>query len=106
MQYIKRLSDRADATNLRYRIDWKIAFDLEIAGIHPTTQVYLRERHLANDRVSYAFEKVLEHLSSVVLVKRNAKQRILYKTARKKEATTKIYRCSSLHPTTASAKAN
>jgi transposase len=78
MQYIERLSDRAAAANLRYRIDWKIAFDLELefAGIHPTTLVYFRERLLANDRASYAFDKVLEHLGSVGLVKKNAKQRI------------------------------
>lgn len=78
MQYIERLSDRAAAANLRYRIDWKIAFglELEFAGIHPTTLVYFRERLLANERASYAFDKVLTHLSSVGLVKKNAKQRI------------------------------
>lgn len=78
MQYIERLSDRAAAANLRYRIDWKIAFglELEFAGIHPTTLVYFRERLLANDRAGYAFDKVLEHLSGVGLVKKNAKQRI------------------------------
>ena len=78
MQYIERLSDRAAAANLRYRIDWKIAFglELEFAGIHATTLVYFRERLLANDRASYAFDKVLEHLSRVGLVKKNAKQRI------------------------------
>ena len=78
MQYIERLSDRAAAANLRYRIDWKIAFglELEFAGIHPTTLVYFRERLLSNDHASYAFDKVLEHLSSVGLIKKNAKQRI------------------------------
>lgn len=78
MQYIERLSDRAAAANLRYRMDWKIAFglELEFAGIHPTTLVYFRDRLLSNNRASYAFDKVLEHLSSVGLVKKNAKQRI------------------------------
>ena len=78
MQYIERLSDRAAAANLRYRLDWKIAFGLELdfAGIHPTTLVYFRERLLASNRASYAFDKVLGHLSTVGLVKKNAKQRI------------------------------
>jgi len=78
MQYIERLSDRAAAANLRYRLDWKIAFGLELdfAGIHPTTLVYFRDRLLANDRASYAFDVVLDHLSKVGLVKKNAKQRI------------------------------
>jgi transposase len=78
MQYIERLSDRAAAANLRYRLDWKIAFglELEFAGIHPTTLVYFRERLLASNRASYAFDKVLGHLSEVGLVKKNAKQRI------------------------------
>lgn len=78
MQYIERLSDRAAAANLRYRIDWKIAFglELEFAGIHPTTLVYFRDRLLANDRASYAFDKVLGHLTDAGLVRKNAKQRI------------------------------
>ena len=78
MQYIERLSDRAAASNLRYRLDWKIAFslDLDFAGIHPTTLVYFRDRLLANNRASYAFDVVLDHLSKVGLVKKNAKQRI------------------------------
>ena len=78
MQYIERLSDRAAAANLRYRLDWKIAFSLELdfAGIHPTTLVYFRDRLLASNRASYAFDVVLGHLSNVGLVKKNAKQRI------------------------------
>ena len=78
MQYIERLSDRAAAANLRYRLDWKIAFGLELdfAGIHPTTLVYFRDRLLASNRASYAFDKVLGHLGNVGLIKKNAKQRI------------------------------
>ena len=46
MQFLEKLSDRAAAANLRFRIDWKIAFGLEIdfMGIHPTTLVYFFER--------------------------------------------------------------
>ena len=78
MQYLERLSDRAAAHNLRYRLDWKIALDLDLdfKGIHPTTLVYFRERLLANDKASYAFDKVLEHLREVGLVKKNSRQRI------------------------------
>ena len=76
--HIERLSDRAAAANLRYRLDWKIAFSLELdfAGVHPTTLVYFRDRLLASNRASYAFDVVLGHLSNVGLVKKNAKQRI------------------------------
>lgn len=78
LQYLERLSDRAAAHNLRYRLDWKIAFGLELdfKGIHPTTLVYFRDRLIANDKASYAFDLVIEHLVSVGLVKRGAKQRI------------------------------
>jgi transposase len=78
MQYIERLSDRAAAANLRYRIDWKIAFglDLDFKGINHTTLVYFRDRLLSNDKASYAFDQVLEHLVNVGLVRKNAKQRI------------------------------
>ena len=39
MQFIERLSDRAAADNLRFRIDWKISLNLELdfRGIHATT---------------------------------------------------------------------
>ena len=78
LQYLERLSDRAAAHNLRYRLDWKIALGLELdfKGIHPTTLVYFRDRLLANNRASYAFDKVIEHLIAVGLVKKGAKQRI------------------------------
>ncbi len=78
MQYLEGLSDRAAATNLRYRLDWKIAFGLELdfEGIHPTTLVYFRNRLIANDMASYAFDKVLEHLIAKGHIKKNSKQRI------------------------------
>lgn len=78
LQYLERLSDRAAAHNLRYRLDWKIALgvELDFKGIHPTTLVYFRDRLLANDKASYAFDKVIEHLVAVGLVKKGAKQRI------------------------------
>lgn len=78
LQYIERLSDRAAAHNLRYRLDWKIALGVEVdfAGIHPTTLVYFRDRLLENKKASYAFDKVVEHLISEKLIKKDAKQRI------------------------------
>ena len=65
LQYLERLSDRAAAHNLRYRLDWKIALGLEtdFKGIHPTTLVYFRDRLLANDRASYAFICIIAHLN-------------------------------------------
>lgn len=78
LQYLERLSDRAAAHNLRYRLDWKIALGLEMdfKGIHPTTLVYFRDRLLANGKAGYAFDRVIEHLVAVGLVKKSAKQRI------------------------------
>lgn len=78
MQFLEKLSDRSAAMNLKFRIDWKIAFGLEIndMGIHPTTLHYFRERLLENEKASLAFDKVLEHLVSAGLVKKNQKQRI------------------------------
>lgn len=78
LQYLERLSDRAAAHNLRYRLDWKIALGIELdyAGIHPTTLVYFRDRLVANNQASYAFDKVIEHLISVGLIKKGLKQRI------------------------------
>jgi len=70
LQYIEGLSDRAAASNLRFRLDWKIALGLELdyEGIHPTTLVYFRDRLLNNEQASYAFDQVLEHLKEISLV--------------------------------------
>jgi len=78
LQYIEGLSDRAAASNLRFRLDWKIALGLELdyEGIHPTTLVYFRDRLLNNEQASYAFDQVLEHLKEIGLVKKGGKQRI------------------------------
>ena len=78
LQYIEGLSDRAAASNLRFRLDWKIALGLELdyEGIHSTTLVYFRDRLLNNEQASYAFDRVLEHLKECGLVKKNSKQRI------------------------------
>lgn len=78
MQFLEKLSDRAAATNLKFRLDWKIAFNLPLdyMGIHPTTLCYFRERLVNNEKASLAFDKVLEHLVSVGLVKKRGKQRI------------------------------
>lgn len=78
MQFLEGLSDRAAARNLKFRLDWKIAFELsvEFAGIHPTTLTYFRDRLIANEAAFYAFDRILEHLSRKGLIKANGKQRI------------------------------
>ena len=78
MQFLERLPDRAAADNLRFRLDWKIAFSLpiEFEGIHPTTLVYFRDRLEENEKASIVFDKILEHLKETGLVKKNKKQRI------------------------------
>jgi len=78
MQYLERLPDRIAATNLKYRLDWKIAFGLplEFEGINHTTLVYFRNRLIENEQASYAFDKILEHLSNIGLIKKKKKMRI------------------------------
>lgn len=78
MQYIERLSDRAAVKNLKFRLDWKIAFELplEFAGFHPTTLVYFRNRLLENQKATFAFDKVIEHLKNCGVIRARGKQRI------------------------------
>ncbi len=78
MQFLEGLSDRAAVRNLKFRLDWKIAFGLAVdfAGIHSTTMTYFRDRLIANDKATYTFDKILEHLSSLGLIKSGGKQRI------------------------------
>lgn len=78
MQFIERLSDRDAVKNLKFRLDWKIAFGLELdfLGFHPTLLVYFRDRLLESEKATYAFDKIIEHLTESGLIKKNAKQRI------------------------------
>ena len=77
-QFLEGLSDRAAAFNLRYRIDWKIALGLELddKGIHYSLLSRFRDRLLDDEQASYAFDKVLEYLTAIGLVKKGSKQRI------------------------------
>lgn len=78
LQFLERLTDRAAAQNLKFRLDWKIALGLEVdnPGIHPTTLVKFRDRLIANKKAQYAFDKVLECLVDHGFVKKGARQRI------------------------------
>jgi transposase len=78
LQFIERLPDRAAAINLKYRLDWKIAFGLELdfPGIHHTTLVYFRDRLIENEKASYMFDKIIERLTELGLIKKKSKQRI------------------------------
>lgn len=78
LQYLEGLSDRAAAFNLRFRIDWKIALGLEIddEGLHYSSLSRFRDRLLESDKASHAFDVILQHLVTIGLVKKGAKQRI------------------------------
>jgi len=78
MQFLERLPDRAASSNLKFRLDWKIAFELplDFAGIHPTTLVYFRNRLIASQKASLLFDSIIEHLKSCGLIKKGGKQRI------------------------------
>ena len=57
MQFLERLPDRAASWNLKFRLDWKIAFELawDFGGIHPTTLVYFRDRLIENEKCCVLF---------------------------------------------------
>jgi len=78
MQFLERLPDRAACRNLKFRLDWKIAFGLpmEFEGIHPTTLVYFRDRLIRNQQASILFDHIIDHLKVCGLVKKGGKQRI------------------------------
>lgn len=71
MQFLENLSDRLAAINLKFRLDWKIAFDVpvEFKGFHPSLLTVFRKRLLANNKATYAFDKVIEHLVDCGLLK-------------------------------------
>lgn len=78
MQFLERLPDRSASQNLRYRLDWKIAFGLPVSfsGIHPTTLVYFRDRLIQSEQASILFDRIIEHLKACGLIKKGGKQRI------------------------------
>ena len=78
MQFLEGLSDRAALQNLKFRLDWKIAFGLPVDffGFHPTVLTYFRERLVANSKASYVFDQILNLLSEKGLIKCGGKQRI------------------------------
>ena len=83
MQFLERLPDRAASGNLKFWLDWKIAFGLPLkfAGVHPTTLVYFRNRLVENEKASILFDSIVEHLKSCGLIKKGgdseSTQRIL-----------------------------
>jgi len=78
MQFLEGLSDRAAVISLKFRLDWKIAFELPLdyKGFHPTTLVHFRERLIENKQATCAFDAVIEHLKKCGLVKARSKQRV------------------------------
>lgn len=78
MQFLEGLSDRAAVRNLKFRLDWKIAFGLAVdfEGVHSSTLTYFRDRLLANEKASLVFDRILEHLKRCGLIRAGGKQRI------------------------------
>lgn len=78
MQFLEGLSDRAAVVSIKFRLDWKIAFELPLdyEGFHPTTLVHFRNRLLDNQQATYAFDTVIEHLRECGLIKAGTKQRV------------------------------
>ena len=78
LQFIEGLSDRACLTNLRFRLDWKIALGLEVddEGFHHSTLSNFRKRLVECEAAGYIFDRVLEVLIEKKLVKAGQKQRI------------------------------
>lgn len=78
MQFLEGLSDRAAIRNLKFRLDWKIAFGLPVdfLGFHSSTLTYFRDRLIANSKATYAFDKILAYLAEKGLIKQSGQQRI------------------------------
>ncbi|MEW6737697.1 MAG: transposase [Acidobacteriota bacterium] len=76
-QFAESLSDRAAADAVRGRIDWKYALGLALdeSGFDASVLTEFRARLVENNQAQIIFEKLIEKLKQVKLVKARGKQR-------------------------------
>jgi transposase len=76
-QFMERLPDRQAAESLRMRMDWKYALHLPLAyeGFDYSVLSEFRDRLLAHQAEGRVFEKLVQELRSMGLIKERGKQR-------------------------------
>ncbi|MGH7773972.1 MAG: IS1182 family transposase [Candidatus Binatia bacterium] len=78
LQFMEKVPDRAAAAQVRYHLGWKYALDLELSyeGFHPTVLVYFRDRLEEKGVERVIFDRIVELLIELGLVKSGGKQRL------------------------------
>jgi len=78
LQFLERLPDRQTIQNLIYRLDWKVALELELEypGFSYQLLSVWRQRVVEHDRAKRVFDGIIEELKDRGLIKKNGKQRI------------------------------
>jgi transposase len=78
LQFLDRAADRQAMELLKLHLGWKRALhrDLDDGAPHPTVLVYFRERLLANQQASLAFDTILDGMSAAGLIPAKRKQRL------------------------------
>lgn len=78
LQFMERVSDRRAAEQVVYHLGWKYALDLELPyqGFHPTVLVYFRDRLEENQASRVIFDRIIDLVIELGLIKRGGKQRI------------------------------
>jgi len=76
-QYMENLSDREAVEAVRVRLDWKYALHLPLdyAGFNFSVLSEFRDRVIAHQAESYLFDRLLEQLEALGLIKRRGRQR-------------------------------
>jgi transposase len=76
-QFMEKLPDRQAAESLRMRLDWKYALHLplEYEGFHYSVLSEFRDRLLAGKAEGRVFEKLVEQIREMGLIKERGKQR-------------------------------
>lgn len=78
-QFLEKLGDRQAAQALRMRLDWKYALHLplEYAGFDFSVLSEFRDRLIAGQAEGRVFEKLVEQIRALGLIKEHGKQRIV-----------------------------
>lgn len=76
-QYLEKLADRQAAAALRMRLDWKYALHLplEYEGFDFSVLSEFRDRLIAGQAEGRVFEKLVEQIRALGLIKEHGKQR-------------------------------
>ena len=78
LQFLERLPDRQTIRNLIYRLDWKVALELELeySGFSYQLLSVWRQRIVEHDKAKKVFDRIIEELKERGLIRKDGKQRI------------------------------